>query len=136
MISSCDCAMSQAAECCMKNGYELVRHHLEPKDTTSPRAAAAAARLAASMYSGLMEAFGIRSSVPPKLPPPNSSFRSQNPDMSGTFIDAGDVAFCASASVPPAQMQNAMAAATPPRLASRSKRFILKKTPPTAPAHT
>src|SRR6476659_8796917 len=121
--------MSQAAECCMKNGYELVRHHLEPKETTSPRAAAAAARLAASMNSGLMEAFGIRSSVPPKLPPPNSSFRSQNPDMSGTFVD--DVAVCDSATVPPAHMQKAIAAATPPRLARRSKRFMLT---PTAPA--
>src|SRR6476659_8553875 len=126
--------MSQAAECCMKNGYELVRHHLEPKETTSPRAAAAAARLAASMYSGLMEAFGIRSSVPPKLPPPNSSFRSQNPDMSGTFVDAGGVAVCASAIVPPTHRQKTIAAATPPRLARRSERFILEETPPTAPA--
>jgi hypothetical protein len=32
----------------MKNGYVFVRHHLEPYETTSPRACAAACRLASS----------------------------------------------------------------------------------------
>src|SRR5215469_11986965 len=35
------------------------------------------------MISGLRAALGIRSSVPPKLPLPTSSLRSQNPERSG-----------------------------------------------------
>src|SRR5579871_1259347 len=90
--------MSQAAECCMKKGYWFVRHHLEPSDTTSPRAWRAAASRLAAMISGLSAALGIRSSVPPKLPLPISSLRSQNPERSGT--EDLDGVLCPTAPIP------------------------------------
>src|SRR5258708_7130139 len=78
--------MSHAAECCMKNGYTFVEHHLEPKPTTSPRACRAAASWFALMISGFRAALGtIFSRIPPKVPPPTSSLRSQNPAKSGTL---------------------------------------------------
>src|SRR5215831_10824859 len=84
-ISPCVWTISHAAECCIKNGYVLVRHHLDPKETTYPACCCACARRLASITSGLSTAFGTFSSVPPKLPEPASSLRSQNPDISGTL---------------------------------------------------